>query len=168
MYERSEFLVTGCAKPLDSDLEAFYDNACRECGSNDVADDFSVRWIGADDASTAAILDHIRRGDKTGSVTLPQVVSYNGQEQSRVGDSIVLIDFDGTPAILVRITYVEVVTFGDIGERHTALDGPNVRAIDIWKPLHESYFNMLLSPQGLVCEPTTPIACETFELLYSI
>jgi uncharacterized protein YhfF len=167
MYERSKFLVPGCTKPLDSDLETFYDNARRECVSADLADDFSVRWIGVDDTTTASILEHVRRGDKTGSVTVPQVVEYNGQDQSRVGDAVVLITFDGTPAVLVRITHVDVVAFGDVKEQHTALDGPGVRAIDIWKPLHEGYFNMLLAPQELVCDATTPIACETFELLYS-
>ncbi len=171
MHERSKFLVPGSTQPLDSDLEAFYAAARKACSAavigNKLGDDFSVRWIGADEASTSGILAVIRSGDKTGSVSVPQVVEHNGQKQPGVGDAIVLINFDGTAALLVRITHVEVVAYGDITEQHTALDGPRVRAIDIWKPLHERYFNMLLAPQGLVCDASTPIAFESFELLYS-
>ena len=120
-----------------------------------------------DARSTATILQHIRNGDKTGTVSLPAVSEHNGQATPVVGDTIILINFDGTPALLLRITHLDVIAFGDINEQHTALDGPSVRALEVRKALHEPYFNMLLAPLGIVCDVATPVTFESFELLYS-
>ncbi len=113
------------------------------------------------------ILGHVRDGNKTGTVHVPEAIAHSGQPTPAVGDAIVLIDFDGTPSVLVRITGIETVAYAEITERHTAVDGPRVRALDIWIPVHVGYFNKLLAPAGKKVTDTTPIAFETFEVLYA-
>ena len=165
-HERTRFLVPGCTRPDDATLETFYADARNASAQANLPDDFSARWIGADTDSTLAILRHIVSGDKTGTVSLPEVVEKTGQPVPSVGDAVVLIEFDGTPAVVVRITAIDIVPYGEIGAAHTALDGPRVRELEVWKPLHKRYFDMLLGQHGLHCTAQTPIAFESFELVY--
>ncbi len=163
---RQYYLAPGCATPEDSKLDAFYSEAIAALPLQKLPPDYQVRWIGANDEVTRNILDLFRSGDKTGSVTLPDVVKHTGQPEATVGDTTILINFDGSPGILIRTIKIEEVAFGEITEEHTALDGPKVRALDVWLPLHEPYFNMLLAPAGKTVQPDTPIWFETFEVLY--
>lgn len=167
MFDKTKYLLEGCARPTDPELTAFYERAKSHCQKAGLPDDFQVRWIGGDAGSTNSILEHIRNGDKTGTVTVPEAIAHSGQKPPAVGDTIVLINFDGTPALVVRITAIEVVAYGAIEARHTGLDGPRVRDIPVWKPLHEGYFDKLLAPLGIRCTDATPISFETFELLCS-
>ena len=163
---RSRFLLPGCARPDDAVLEAFWIRASAvDATLEDV--DFAVRWIGADADSTDRILTHVISGAKTGTVSLPDVLAHRGEHAPDIGDGMVLIRCDGTPAVAVRITAIDVVRYADIDESHTALDGPNVRALDVWLPLHRPYFDLLLRPLGRTTGDDTLIRFETFELVYS-
>lgn len=163
---RQYFLAPGCSTPDESVLDTFYAEAIAALPQHNLPGDFQVRWIGANDEVTRNILDLFRSGNKTGSVTLPDVVKHTGQPEPAIGDTTILINFDGSPGILIRTIKIEEVAFGDITEKHTALDGPKVRALDVWLPLHEPYFNMLLAPAGKTVSRETPIWFETFEVLY--
>ena len=125
-----------------------------------------VRWIGLDADSTRQIFDLIRQRDKTGTFTLPWIVERTGQPTPRVGDTLVLIDIDGTPTLLVRLTAVRSVIFGQVTAADTAIDGTPVRDPAVWKPLHTQYWNSLLQPFGLAVSEDMPFWAETFELLF--
>jgi uncharacterized protein YhfF len=129
-------------------------------------DSAAISWIGGDEASTRAILDSIRTGNKTGTVSLPWIVENSGQPEPKVDDAIILIDFDGSPAMLIRITGIREVLFGDITAEDTVHDGLSVRALDVWKPMHKAYFDKLLKPFGLAVSDKTPLWFEKIELLY--
>ncbi len=169
-YERTRFLLPGCQRPSDQQLEDFWTQVThtRDTSIGGWPTEFQVRWIGGDAATTRAILDHVRHGDKTGTVHVPEAVDFSEQPQPAVGDAVVLIDFDGTPELIVRITRIEIVAHANITERHTALDGPNIRELNLWSQIHDPYFAGLLAPAGLQLHDATPIAFETFELLYAV
>ena len=159
------YLVAGSTPPDPIVMDEFFEQARRSL-STDLPDTYQVRWIGANHESTDAILAHIRAGDKTGTVSLPWVAEKRGCEPSKAGHVMILINFDGSPAVLLRITKVQTVAYEDIALEHTSLDGPSVRALDIWLPLHTPYFEMLVKPYGLTVTDAMPIWFETFELLY--
>lgn len=167
MSDKLKHLQAGGTRPDETELDRFWDEARAKSGAHDLPDDYRVRRIGADASTTRAILDHIRNGDKTGTVSVPWAVERSGEPRTDVGDAIILIDFDGTPSILVRIEAVDVVAYGDISEKQTALDGPRVRALDVWKAVHVGYFNQLLEPWGLCVTDETPIAFERFDVVYA-
>lgn len=159
------YLVEGSAKPDSSALDTFYDQA-KTALSEPLPDDYHVRWIGANHASTEAIMSHVISGAKTGTVSLPWVAEQQGLAAPKPGDCFILIHFDGTPALLMRLVKVETVAYKDIGPEHTVLDGPQVRAMDVWMPLHTRFFENLLKPYGLQVTDDMPIWFETFEVLY--
>jgi uncharacterized protein YhfF len=160
------YLPEGCARPEKSALEAFWKEVNQHPVATNLPPDYEVRWIGLDADSTAEVLDLIRTGDKTGTFTLPWIVARTDQPTPRVGAVIILIDFDGTPALLVRLTDIAEIPFGQITSEHTVIDGSPVRDLSIWKPLHTQYWNAMLAPFGMRVSADMPVWIEKFELLY--
>jgi uncharacterized protein YhfF len=159
------YLPDGCAKPDQAALEAFWQAAQDTLPESGLPNDYQVRWIGLDAESTWQIFALIRAGDKTGTFTLPWIVDRTQQPTPRVGDAIILIDFDGTPTMLIRLTDIEDVPFGEITNEHTAVDGPPVRDVAIWRPLHTQYWNAMLAPFDLSVSDDMPVWIEKFEVL---
>ncbi len=159
------YLPEGCARPDATALTAFWNDAKRSLPSL-TGDDYQVRWIGLDAESTRQIFDLIRAKDKTGTFTLPWIVERTGQPAPKPGDQIVLIDFDGTPTMLVRLTEIRRVLFGQVTAVDTAIDGSPVRDLAVWKPLHTQYWGALLKPFGLQVSDDMPLWAEPFELLF--
>jgi len=160
------YLPEGCGRPNIAELDAFWKGAQAALNSTDLARSYQVRWIGLDDATTVQVFDLIRAGDKKGTFTLPWIIERTGQPNPAVGDTIILVDFDGHPRQLVRLTDIEEVAFGAITAAHTAIDGTPVRDLDVWIPLHTSYWNAMLEPHGLAVTEDMPVLVEGFELLY--
>lgn len=124
------------------------------------------RWIGLDAETTRQIFELIRAGDKRGTFTLPWIVERTSSPVPRVGQWLVLIDMDGTPVLLTRVTRVEQAVFGAVTAEHTAIDGSPVRDPAVWVPLHTAYWNGHLAPFGLSVSPDMPFWIEEFELVY--
>jgi len=124
------------------------------------------RWIGLDQDSTHAIFHLIRIGDKRGTFTLPWIVERTATPAPAVGNHLVLVDMDGTPTLLVRVTRVDHAVFGAVRAEHTVIDGSPVRDPAVWVPLHTQYWNNHLAPFGLRVSTDMPFWIEEFELLY--
>jgi uncharacterized protein YhfF len=160
------YLPEGPTRPARAALDAFWANARRAKPAAGLPDSYQVRWIGLDAPSTREILDLIRAGDKTGTFTLPWIVERTNQPAPHIGDCIILIDFDGTPALLVRFVRIHLVKFGNVSAADTAVDGSPVRDPSVWKPLHTVYWNALLEPFGLRVTEDMPLWVEKFELVW--
>ncbi|MDX2222068.1 MAG: ASCH domain-containing protein [Rhodospirillaceae bacterium] len=160
----SGYLPAGCARPSIAALDAFWAKARATVPG--LPRDHQVRWIGLDAETTRQIFDLIRAQDKTGTFTLPWIVARTGQAKPMAGDHIILIDFDGTPTLVVRLTAVRDVVFGRVTAADIAIDGSPVRDPAVWKPLHTQYWNSLLSPFGLTVSDDMPFWAEPFELVY--
>jgi uncharacterized protein YhfF len=160
------YLPTGCAAPDPAELDTYWRMAAEARPDAMPGDDYQVRWIGLDDATTRQVLDLIRTGDKTGTYTLPWLVEYTGQPVPAVGDTIILVDFGGHPRLIVRLTHIQEVPFGKISATHTAVDGSPVRDLKIWKPLHTRYWNGMLEEYGSRVSEEMPVWVEKFELLF--
>lgn len=159
------WLPPGPARPSTAALE---DLLARAGLADDAAARASVqvRWIGLDAPTTRSIFELIRKGDKTGTFTLPWIVERTGLAPPAVGQRMVLIDHDGTPVLLLRTTEVREVVFGRVTAADIAIDGSPVRDPAIWKPLHTDYWNALLQPFGLAVSDDMPFWAERFTLLF--
>jgi uncharacterized protein YhfF len=160
-------LYGGCAQPDPAKLDDYWQQATAELDRPGLPADYSVRWIGLDDPTTEEVIELIIAGDKTGTFTLPWLIERTDQPAPTVGDSIILVDFHGRPRLLVRLTEITEVAFGDISAAHTAIDGSPVRDLAVWKPLHTRYWNGLLAPWQLKVDASMPVLVEKFLLLHA-
>ncbi|NCV87824.1 MAG: hypothetical protein EBW14_18640, partial [Oxalobacteraceae bacterium] len=81
--------------------------------------DLEPRWIGLDADSTRQIFDLVRAGDKRGTFTLPWIVERTGSPIPKVGSQLVLVDMEGRPVLLTRVTRVDSAIFGKVEAHHT-------------------------------------------------
>jgi len=160
------YLPEGPAHPGRATLDAFYAAARMANRELTLGDDYNVRWIGLDADTTQQIFELIRARDKTGTFTLPWICERTGQPEPKVGDRLILIDMNGKPTMLVRLTRVYMTLFGRVTATDTAVDGSPVRDPAVWVPLHTQYWNELLRPFGLAVTENMPFWVEQFELLY--
>jgi uncharacterized protein YhfF len=161
------YIPNGCTPPDPAELDAYWCRAKTELPATSLPDTYQVRWIGLDDDTTRQVLELIRTGDKTGTYSLPWLIQNTDQPAPAVGDPIILVNFAGQPRMLVRLTAIETVPFGQITLAHTAIDGSPVRDLAIWKPLHTRYWNTLLAPFQLCVNDAMPVLVEKFELLHA-
>lgn len=159
------YLPAGPKRPDPAELEAFWSAACESWPELARGRGYQVRWIGLDHDSTEQVIELILANDKTGTFTLPWIVERTDQPDPQVGDSIILIDFNGKPRLLVRLTRIHTVLFGEMTADDIAIDGSPVRSLDIWRPLHTQYWNAMLSSFELEVSDDMPVLVEAFELL---
>jgi uncharacterized protein YhfF len=154
-------------RPERPALDAFWLEACQALPEETLPASYHVRWIGVDAPGTREVFDLILARDKTGTFTLPWIVEHTDQPQSAVGDCIILIDFDGTPQLLVRIDAIHQTAWSRITARDTAVDGSPVRDLATWIPLHTEYWNSILKPFQLAITDDMPVLIERFTPLFS-
>ena len=159
-------LPAGPTRPTVAALDAFFEAALAAHRDRNLGNDYQVRWIGLDEETTQQIFELIRARDKTGTFSLPWIFERTGQPEPRAGDNLILIDMDGRPTLLVRLTEVRTQVFGQVTAADTAIDGSPVRDPAVWVPLHTQYWNGLLQPYGLEVTTAMPFWVEKFELLY--
>ena len=155
------------ATPDRSVLEVFWSQAKKALPSADLGNGYLSRWIGLDRETGDQILGLIRDGDKTGTFGLPWIYEHSGEQIPSPGDLMILVDFDGKPALMVRFGDVYGVSWGEISEEHIAIDGTPVRSLEVWKPMHLKFWNAKLASLGLAVTDDMPVTIEPFELVYA-
>ena len=145
-------------------LDAFWQQAIKAVP--DIARDHQVRSIGIDEETTDLIIEFIKTGEKIGTYSLPWLMEAEGHPKAMPDTPIILVSYDGIPKVVVQITSVYETTFGEISLNDTSLDGPPVRDLDVWIPLHTDYWNGLLSKHNRVCTPDMQVLVEKFKFIY--
>ena len=97
--------------------------------------------------------------------SLPWVLEANHFPHPKVGMPILLCDYDGMPRLVVKLTGLRNITFGEMGINESSLDGPPVQDPDIWIPLHRNYWNGLLSKYDRECTDDMPVLVEPFDYI---
>lgn len=108
----------------------------------------------------------IASGDKTGTFALAAEYQRNPAQRPVLGDYFVVTHFDGSPALVYRITEVATVPFRDIGAKHVAVEGPNARNVEVWRKIHWPYWGAMLRDWGLPPQEDMAVVFQRFELLY--
>lgn len=161
------YLPEGPLRPLQSSLDAFWHEAQASLPHGTLPDSYEVRCIGVTPEGAHQVFDLIQARDKTGTFTLRWIVEKTDMSVPAVGQCLMLIDFEGKPALLVRTDEVREACWGAVTEQDTAVDGTPVRALDVWIPLHSAYWNGMLEPFGLAVKDGMPFYIEHFTPIFS-
>jgi len=154
------------AQPSAADREAFLADAAKAVPGLDAGDDQRVRCTGWDDETSTNICNLIIQGEKTGTFSLPWLHAKNPDSRPQIGEYIIQTTFDGKPQALLQTRALELVTFGDIDASYTALDGPSVRDVEVWRGIHTKHWNGLLEPHGMAVAEDMPVVVEKFACVY--
>ncbi len=97
--------------------------------------------------------------------SLPWLNAVHVETKPDIGNFVILLDYDGDPQALSQTVGLTLVTFGEIDATHTALDGPSVRDLTVWRGIHTNYWNGLLEPLGKKVGDNLPVVVERFVCL---
>jgi uncharacterized protein YhfF len=99
----------------------------------------------------------VLRGEKTATAGLPE----EGEELSRAGDRLALLDFDDEPVAIVEVTEIRVVPAGEIDEQFARDEGEGFESVEDWRIAHEKFFERPLPDD-------TPILAMRFRLIETL
>lgn len=126
---------------------------------------YRVRSIGGTPETTAVITKLILAGDKTGTFSSPLMYEGDRSITPVVGGYSVLLDETESPRAVLKTTGLMIVPFDQITESETAIDGPAVRPLDVWRPVHVRFFTGELAARGKEFVETMPVTVEQFEVV---
>lgn len=149
--------VPASAGAPDARVEAFV-AAARVARPGEPLGDYTVRTLGSSEEMFARLLPLILGGFKTGTFSLG--------EAPRVGAYVVVTHFDGTPALIWRITGVEIVPFDEIGARQLEAEGPGLREVGAWRQVHARAWAGQLAGKSRAEIGRTPVVVQRFEIIY--
>ncbi|MBL8629756.1 MAG: ASCH domain-containing protein [Rhodospirillaceae bacterium] len=156
-------------KPTPPKVEAlkeFLAAARRANPTEQIGDIARPRCIGFNADTANAILAVVASGEKTGTFSPVWMHEKKPETRPFIADLVALCDFAGTPKILVTTVRLDLVKWRNIGPEHTAIDGPAVRAVDVWKPMHWKLWTAQLSEFGIQSTEDMPVCVERFRVLY--
>jgi len=112
------------------------------------------------------LLTLVLDGVKTG--TAAAVWEYEAADEPlpRKGDLSIVLDGAGEPRVLIRTTQVETVPFDAVSAEHAAAEGEGDRSLEDWRAGHERYWRRTLAQIGREFDPSMPVVCERFKVLF--
>lgn len=116
-----------------------------------------------DGASLCALLIRlVREGKKTATCGALHDFSDDGEELPVVGRCDIALNWDGTPALVIKTVSVEIKRFCDVDEEFALLEGENDSLLD-WRSSHQAYFE-----RNGGFDNEMLLVCERFEVIEDI
>jgi len=114
------------------------------------------------------LIELIRSGPKRAGTGLLWAIEHDGESMPRVGDVEIVIDHMDEPALLTRITSVEVVAFSAVTSEYAAIEGEGDGSLEYWRGSHWRFFSRECARIGREPSQEMPVVCSVFELLASV
>ena len=147
-------------------LNAFLADARAALPHENIGTAVRPRCIGFNAETANNILAVIASGEKTGTFSPVWMHEKKPETRPFIAELVALCDFSGAPKILVTTVRLDLVKWRDIGPQETAIDGPAVRALEIWKPMHWKLWTGQLAEFGIQSTEDMPVCVERFRVLY--
>lgn len=140
--------------------------AARSVNPDAAIEHCKVRTFGGSAAMANIIIPLILNGEKTGTFALASEFDSDPAAAPQVGEDYVVTWFEGPPALLYRVTEVEIVPFEGIDHAHVQVEGPGARSVEVWRKIHWDYWGGMLRRLGREPSMAMPVIFHRFEVLY--
>lgn len=126
-----------------------------------------VRIDGFGDSAELSIelLDLIRAGTKRAGTSLLWAMQADEQPVAAVGDIEIVLDHRYEPALITRLTRVEVVPYSEVTAEYAAIEGEGDGSLAYWREAHWAFFSRECQRLGREPSESMPVVCAVFELL---
>lgn len=151
-------LLTASGAPAFAGAPEAFVSAAREARPDEPIEAWTVRTLGSSEAMFGRLLPLILSGEKTGTFSLG--------EAPRVGEYQVITHFDGTPALLWRITAVEIVAFDAISAAHVQVEGKALRDVEAWRAVHIAAWAAQFAGKSRAEIGATPVVMQRYVVVF--
>ncbi|MEO8281267.1 MAG: ASCH domain-containing protein [Ideonella sp.] len=111
------------------------------------------------------LLALIRTGPKRAGTGLLWAMEHDGDDMPQVGDIEIVIDHWNEPALVTRITSVQVAAFNEVDTDYAAIEGEGDGSLTCWRQGHWRFFSSECARIGRAPSLDMPVVCSVFELL---
>jgi len=132
--------------------------AAREARPEEPIATWTVRTLGSSEAMFERLLPLILSGEKTGTFSLG--------EAPRVGEYCVITHFDGTPALVWRVTAVDIVPFDAISVAHVQVEGKALRDVEAWRKVHLAAWATQFQGRSRAEIGATPVVAQRYVVIH--
>jgi len=146
-------------------VRTFWSECQHEKNLATASDVLRVRHFGQDSRVADLLVGLIASGNKTGTFTSPWLYAGKPNETPVVGGYTVVTSFLAEPRLLLRTTAIKTMRFDEIGAAETRVDGPAVRALEVWQRVHWAYFGRELAKLNRTPSQDMPVTVEEFEVV---
>ena len=105
-------------------------------------------------------------GTKKATASLPIEYTSLSEPLPKAGDLSIILDGKGTPVAIIERTSVDLVPFRSVDAEFAACEGEGDGSLEYWREAHTWYFDTVCQRLGGELEPTTPVLCQRFELVW--
>ncbi len=124
-----------------------------------------VDGYGDSAALSEALLALIREGRKRAGTGLLWAIEADGETISNVGDIEIVLDYFNEPALVTRITQVNIMPFSEVSAEYAAIEGEGDGSLEYWRQAHWAFFSRECQRIGRQPTESMPVVCSEFELL---
>lgn len=116
------------------------------------------------DANKCAEL--VKKGTKRATSDSLLGLQYRKETLPKIGDFIVVTDWEGKAQCIVRLTKVSFKPYFSINQEYAKLEGEGDKSLEYWKRVHWDYYTRELEPFGRVPRDSMIIVCQEFEKVF--
>ncbi|WP_299530350.1 ASCH domain-containing protein [Ulvibacterium sp.] len=116
------------------------------------------------DANECAEL--VKRGIKKATSDSLLGLQYRKETLPKIGDFIVVTNWEGKAQCIVRLTKVSFKPYFSIDREYAKLEGEGDKSLEYWKRVHWEYYIRELEPFGRVPRDSMIIVCQEFEKVF--
>ncbi|HZJ19442.1 MAG TPA: ASCH domain-containing protein, partial [Pricia sp.] len=93
-------------------------------------------------------------------------MQYRKEALPKIGDFIVVTDWEGKAQCIVRTTKVTLKPFFAIDAAYAQREGEGDKSLAYWKKVHWEYFAKELAAFGRVPRESMIVVCQEFEMVF--
>lgn len=108
----------------------------------------------------------IASGVKTATCSSLWEWEAEGKPIPQAGLLTVVLDGANRPLCIVETVEVSICPYNQVDAQFAADEGEGDRSLRYWREAHEHFFTRTLSKIGQTFDPSMPLVCERFRVIY--
>jgi len=121
-------------------------------------------WDVEEPANTAVTL--VKEGKKKASTYSLLGLQYRKEPLPKIGDFLVVTDWDDKAQCIVRITSVKLKPYFSVDADFARLEGEGNKSLEHWKKTHWDYFTRELATFERLPRESMIVVCQEFEKVF--
>lgn len=104
----------------------------------------------------------VKKGIKKATSPSLLGLQYRNEPLPKIGDFMVITDWDGVAQCIVRTTSARLKPYFSIDATYARLEGEGDQSLEYWKRVHWDYYERELKPFGRMPRESMIIVCQEF------
>lgn len=127
---------------------------------------YNVLKFGGTKEGASELIEFILKGEKRGSTSLKDWYEFEGKTLPKLGDLIIITDYDNIAKCIVKTEKVTVIPFCDVTEELALREGEMFKSLEQWKDVHRNFFEGQLKEVGKMFIEDMFVVCHEFKVIF--